>query len=104
MFHVPARTCAADKVEYFARLYGWKAFRLALMVQPRHEAFEDVERREPSNSAAVKGQQAKTSLVERIGLPTLLCSERLLHCCSRQLGGACSLGIEEEQKATIMVS
>jgi hypothetical protein len=91
MLHVPAHTCTADKVEYFARLYGWKAFRLTFTIQLRHEAVEDIERRQPSDSAAIKGQQAKTILVERIGLPTLLCSERLLHRCICCLDETCSL-------------
>ena len=55
----------ADEVEDIARLDSSKTVALALVVQPRHEALEDVEGRQSAYAAAVERQQAEAGGVKR---------------------------------------
>lgn len=55
----------ADEVEDIARLDSSKTVALALVVQSRHEALEDVEGRQSAYAAAVERQQARAGGVKR---------------------------------------
>jgi hypothetical protein len=61
--NLPARVCAADKVEHLAQPNSSKTIALALVVQPRYEALQDAEGRQ-----SAKRQQAEAGGVERIGV------------------------------------
>jgi hypothetical protein len=65
---LPASAGASNKVEYFAWLNRGEIGSLSIVVQPIHDAFQDIKRRETSHTAAIKRQQAQTGSVERIGL------------------------------------
>jgi hypothetical protein len=79
LIHLPARARAADEVEHLAWLYSRKAVALPLVVQSRHEAFEDIQRRQAAHAAAVERQQAEAAGIERVGLAAMLGREALCH-------------------------
>ena len=79
LLYTPARARATNKIKNIAWLYWRKTGALALAVQSRHEAFENVEGRQPAYAAAVERKQAEASGVQRVGLAVMLDREALRH-------------------------
>jgi hypothetical protein len=78
-FYLPSCTCAANEIEDLTWLYFRKTSILAFMIQPPHQAFENVQGRQAAHTAAVERQQAKASDVKRAGLVAMLDGEILHH-------------------------
>lgn len=90
----PVPSCAgpADEVKDLAWLHGKRVDCSTFVIQLRHKAFQDIERRKPSDTAAIEGQQAEPGLINGVWFPALLLCQRLFHRCGRRLGGDGSFG------------
>ena len=98
---VPPCAGPADEVKDLAWLHRKKIDCSTFVIQPRHKAFQDIERRKSSDTAAIEGQQAEPGLIDGVWLPALLLPQRLFHRCGCRLGGDGSFGSDRRGKRAL---